>query len=68
MKDYYHDNVIVPISKGYVKEGYFKLKEQYPERIKELEAELNSNFKPNIMDKYRKTIITGLKKIGYWRE
>jgi len=54
------------ISTGMKEGGYDALKKAYPHYWEKVNQELDDNFNLQQMNKYRDTIITGLKKIGYW--
>jgi len=60
----YHNNACREISGRLSLGGYGKLKEKYPEQVEQIESELEENWSPQAIDKYKKRILAGLKKIG----
>ncbi len=53
------------ISENYIPGGYQKLKEAYPEKMKQIEKDLENNFTKAGLDEYRIRLTKGLKSIGH---
>lgn len=66
--DDYAKYTIEKIGEGHIAGGYKKLKEAYPNKIKELEEDLENNFTQDGLKEYRIRLVNGLKKIGHWDE
>ena len=56
------------ISVGHLQGGYRKLKEAYPEKLKEIETDLENNWSQEALKIYRERLIKGLQAVGAWND
>lgn len=68
MTSYFVDQIRNRFDGTYQLGSYEALKAKYPERLAEIEEELNNNFTHESIDKYLNSIQAGLKKIGYYKD
>ena len=64
----YNRQASIELSQGMKPGAYQKLKEVHPKVLADTEAKLEANFTEAGIDEYKKALIRGFKKIGYWNE
>jgi hypothetical protein len=65
--DYYHEQTTGKIT-GYVKGGIEELKKGFPKNYQDMEDNLKKNWSKAGIDQYCKSMIAGLKKIGFYHD